>query len=195
MGAEVSGRAFLGLIQHVRGVHGTARLATIIENGGPTMQDVFSQRISKLGWYPYLAFTSFLVAAERALPRTERGASFELGVAAGKLDLGTVLKVYVALSSAERLIRSCKLVWQNYYKDAGRMEAIEWQPESTVLRIYDFPQMHRLHCVLMEAWMISTMESLGFAVGADARQTMFMGDGDPYHEFRCTWQRKRDAET
>ncbi len=176
----------------MRDVHGSDSLAAIIEQGGPELGRVFGERISKLGWYPYAALSGFLIAAERTLPASERGAAFDLGVAAGKRDLGTVLKIYVALASAERLIRSCKLVWRNYYKHAGRMEAVEWQPESTVLRILEFPEMHRLHCRLMEGWMIATMESLGFRVNDDACQSAFMGDGDPYHEFRCSWRRARD---
>ena len=55
--------------------------------------------------------------------------------------------------------------------------------------------MHVLHCRLMEGWMIATLESLGFVVGRGAGQTAFMGDGAPYHEFRCSWQRDRFRET
>jgi hypothetical protein len=189
--ALVSGRAFLGLVRHVRDTLGSEGLQRLVELAGPHAQEVFSERISKLGWYPYGAFTSFLGAAEKTLPRTARGASFELGTVAGRRDLGTVLKIYAAIASPERLIRACKLVWPSYFKHAGRMEAVAWEPQSTVLRIYDFPDMDRLHCRLMEGWMISTMESLGFAVGDDARQTLFMGDGAPHHEFRCTWRRGR----
>ncbi len=191
MTAEVSGRAFLGLIRHLRDNEAPGQLERIVELAGPAAKQVFSHRISKLSWYPYAAFTEFLTGAEGVLSRPSRSVSFELGGVAGKQDLGTVLKIYVALASPERLIRSCKLVWPSYYRNAGRMEAVEWKPESTVLRIYDFPEMHRLHARLMEGWMISTMESLGFAVAKGARQTQFMGDGAPHHEFRCKWQRAR----
>lgn len=189
MSAEVSGRAFLGLIRHLRDTYGKEQLEKITELAGAETARVLSQRVSKLGWYPYVAFTQFLAGAEQVLPRTTTGASFDLGTVAGKQDLGTVLKIYVALSSAERLIRSCKLVWPGYYRNAGRMEAVEWEPESTVLRIYDFPEMHRLHGRLMEGWMISTMESLGLRVDPGACQILFMGDGAPHHEFRCSWRR------
>lgn len=189
MAAEVSGRAFLGLIRHLRDTYGHAQLGRIGELGGDRARSVLSQRVSKLGWYPYAAFTEFLAGAEQALPRSG-GTSFELGRIAGQRDLGTVLKIYVALASPERLIRSCKLVWPGYYRNAGRMEAVEWEASSTVLRIHDFPEMHRLHGRLMEGWMISTMESIGLVVDPGACQTSFMGDGAPHHEFRCTWRRR-----
>lgn len=186
---EVSGRAFLGLLLHVRQKHGEPTLARIVDKAGPETRRVFESRISKLYWYPYPAFTAFLDAAERTLPPSPRSAAFDLGREAGRRDIGTVLKVYLTLASPERLIRACRLVWPSYYKNAGRMEAIEWQPGNTVLRIFDFPDMHRLHCKLMEGWMISTMESLGLRVGPDARQTRIAGQGAPYHEFWCTWSR------
>ena len=190
MSAEVSGRAFLGLLRHLRDTHGQEQIGRVAEAAGGETQRVLAERVSKLRWYPYAAFTQFLAGAEQALPKSSVGTSFTLGMVAGKQDLGTVLKIYVALSSPERLIRSCKLVWPGYYRNAGRMEAVEWDPQSTVLRIYDFPEMHRLHGRLMEGWMISTMESLGLRVDPGARQTLFMGDGAPHHEFRCTWRRR-----
>jgi hypothetical protein len=185
----VSGRAFLGLIRHLRDEQGARVLDQIVQDAGGATQSALSQRVSKLGWYPYPAFTGFLHAAEATLPKV--ASAFQLGTVAGKRDLGTVLKIYVALSSPDRLIRSCKLVWPGYYRNAGRMEAVEWAPESTVLRIYDFPKMDRLHGRLMEGWMISTMESLGLRVDPGARQTLFMGDGAPHHEFRCSWRQAR----
>ena len=191
MDALVSGRAFLGLVRHLRDQRAAGTLEKVLEVAGPGAQQVFAQRISKLAWFPYSAFTDFLVAAEATFPNV----SFELGTFAGKRDLGTVLKIYAALASPERLIRACKLVWPSYYRNAGRMEAVEWAPESTAVRIYDFPDMHVLHCRLMEGWMIATLESLGFTVGRGAGQTAYMGEGAPYHEFRCSWQRERFRET
>ncbi|MEZ4222289.1 MAG: hypothetical protein R3B13_15235 [Polyangiaceae bacterium] len=187
----VSGRAFLGLIRHVIDVDGQEQLDRIVESAGSDTQAIFERRISKLGWYPYVGFTRFLAAAEQELTRPGKSVCHELGSVAGKRDLGTVLKIYLAIASPERLIRASKLVWPSYYRNAGRMEAVEWQPESTVLRIYDFPEMTRLHCQLMEGWMIATMESLGLEVLPGARQTAFMGDGARYHEFCCSWRLQR----
>jgi hypothetical protein len=189
-GAEVSGRAFLGLLQHVRNTHGMPVLEDLVASAGPATQQVFAERIGKLRWYPYAAFTGFLEAADRKLPRGRgKGVAYDLGATAGQRDLGTVLKIYVAVASAERLIRSCRMVWPSYYRNAGTMEAVRWDPADTALRISDFPDMHRLHGRMMEGWMIATMESLGFVV-SNGRQSAFMGEGAPYHEFRCSWTRK-----
>jgi len=112
-----------------------------------------------------------------------------VGEIAGRRDLGSILRVYVALSSPERLIRSCAKIWPSYYRNAGRMEAVTWSPENTTLRIHDFPAMSHHHCRLMEGWMISTMQTIGFQPSNDARETRCPSRGDAWHEFSCRWTR------
>jgi hypothetical protein len=170
---------------------GDAGLDGIVRNAGLATVDVFRAKIRVAGWYPYAAFSGFLVAADRALGIGDGKTCRAMGEAAGKRDLTTILKVYVALASVERLIRSCEKIWPSYYRNAGRMEALTWRPEETVLRIYDFPDMHAAHCRLMEGWMISTMATIGFRVSDDARETACTARGDAHHEFRCTWTRGR----
>jgi hypothetical protein len=187
----VSGRAFLGLIRHVKDERGATALDAIVHAAGPATRAVFAQPISVLAWHPYEAFTGFLISVDRTLGRGDHAYCRVLGSAAGKRDLGTILRVYVALASAERLIRSCGKVWPSYYRNAGTMEAVAWEPTRTILRIRDFPTMHPTHCKLMEGWMASTMETIGFRVGPGAAETQCTSRGGPYHEFSCTWSRSR----
>jgi hypothetical protein len=188
---EVSGRAFLGLISHVRAGHGATALAEIVAAAGAPARQAFAARIRVLDWLPYEAYVGFLRSLERHLADGDHLYLRALGAAAGQRDLGTILRVYVALASPERLIRSCTKVWDSYYRHAGHMEAISWAPEQTILRILDFPAMDRTHCRLMEGWMISTMEHLGFRVAPGARETECPSRGGRHHEFRCTWSRGR----
>jgi hypothetical protein len=187
--AEASGRAFLGLIRHVKDSRGDRGLAAIVRDAGEPTENVFRSKIRVAGWYPYASFSGFLAAADRALGKGDGQSCRALGAAAGKRDLTTILRVYVALASVERLIRSCEKIWPSYYRNAGRMEALTWHEDNTVLRIYDFPDMHPAHCRLMEGWMITTMATIGFHVNNDAMETACTSNGDPYHEFRCSWTR------
>jgi hypothetical protein len=188
---EVSGRAFLGLIRHVKDVRGAEGLKAIVREAGPATAAVFEHPISVMSWFSYPAFTGFLRAVDRSMGTGDRTYCRTLGAVAGKRDLGTIFRVYVALSSAERLIRACGKVWPSYYRNAGTMEAIAWEPTNTVLRIEGFREMEPTHCRLMEGWMISTMETIGFRVGKDAMESACMSKGGPYHEFRCSWTRSR----
>jgi hypothetical protein len=140
-------------------------------------------------WYPYPAFTGLLRAAERVLGDNNRGLSRELGAMGGKRDIGTAFRVFAALASPERLIRGCHRIWPAYYRDAGVMEARDWRPERTVVRISGFPGMHPSHCRLMEGWMIATMTAIGYQVAGDAQESSCTNRGDEFHEFECSWSR------
>jgi len=191
MDAEVSGRAFLGILKYIKSTRGPATLAAIVDAGNSESRAAFERPIRMMGWYPYPAFVGFLHGLERVLGRAgQHSFCRELGDVAGVRDLGTVLRVYRTLSSPERLIRACDKVWLSYYRNAGRMEAVTWIPDDTNLRIYDFPDMDPSHCRLMEGWMISTMRAIGFYVNNDAFERSCMSTGDPYHEFHCTWQKR-----
>lgn len=190
---QASGRAFLGLIRHVRDRKGTDALGRVLEDAPEATREVFARPIRVMDWHPYDSFIGFLRAADRVHGKGDLALCRELGAAAGKRDLGTILRVFVALSSAERLIRSCSKVWSDYYRNAGRMEAVAWEPEDTRVRIYEFPQMDPAHCRLMEGWMIATMETIGFRVSRDASERICASKGGPHHEFVCTWTRRNTS--
>jgi hypothetical protein len=185
----VGGRAFLGLVKSIKRRGGDDLLTRVVHDAGPEVGAILARPIPKLSWQTYSSFVSFLEAADRTLGSADSSFARVLGVEAGKMDLGTVLKVYVALSSAERLIRSCSSVWASYYRNAGRMDAVSWDPDDTVLRIYDFDAMAPVHCRLMEGWMTSAMETLGFRVRDDAHERTCTSRGGTVHEFWCRWRR------
>ena len=191
MRAQASGRAFLGILKHIKSTRGVQALDSAVAEGNDACRAAFAHPIRVMNWYPYPAFVGFLHGLERTLGKAEQY-SFcrELGDVAGIRDLGSVLRVYRTLSSPERLIRACDKVWSSYYRYAGRMEAVAWAPDDTTLRIYDFADMDPAHCRLMEGWMISTMRSIGFYVNNDAFERKCMSTGDPYHEFHCTWTKR-----
>jgi hypothetical protein len=185
---EASGRAFLGLIRHIKDAHGPDVLREIVNEASAETRAVFATPIKVMGWYPYPALVGFLGAAERRLGKGQPYCR-ELGAVAGRRDLGTIFRIYRALASPEHLIRACHKVWPSYYRNAGEMVAVSWSPDDTLLRILDFPKMHPHHCRLMEGWMAATMENIGVRIGPGARETECPCRGGRYHEFRCTWSK------
>jgi hypothetical protein len=184
---QASGRAFLGLTRYVRDKYGSGAFAQAVAQMAPETQAVFSNRVARSSWYPYQAFAGFLEGLANVFGGGLASYCRELGTASGKRDINTIFRVYLAVSSPERLIRSCTKVWAGYYRNAGRMEAVSWEPSDTSLRISGFEGMTRYHCKLMEGWMIATMAELGAKVAADARETACCSRGDAFHEFRCSW--------
>jgi hypothetical protein len=187
--AEVSGKAFLGIIGQLKHRGGQPLLDKVIKLAGPPLAEVMRERVLVTRWYPYAAYTGLLVAMDALLGKGDLAYCKEIGRIAGERDLGTIFRVYAALASAERLIRACTKVWTSYYRNAGHMEAVHWAPERTVLRIIDFPAMHPGHCRLMEGWMISTMAQIGCLV-QNGREARCCSRGDDHHEFACSWQKR-----
>jgi hypothetical protein len=190
METQVRGRAILGLIRFIKDDFGPDVLQEIIRDGGPVLKEMFSSRIRITGWYSYKAYTDFLCAIANRLQQGDSDFFRKVGNKTGTIDMSTILRVYVTIASSERLIRSCTKVWESTYNNAGRMEAISWSPDTTVLRIYDFPQMHPYHCSLVAGWMIATMDSIGLKVDPGSKETKCTNKGDDYHEFCATWRKK-----
>ena len=193
MSPEVSGKAFLGIIRHVKDSRGAGFLSQVVEACPAPTRRVFAEPIRATAFYPYAAYAGLLHLLERDMGKGDAAFGRKLGEVAGKRDLGSVLRVYVALASAERLIRACSKVWPSYYRNAGEMSAISWEPSDTRLRITGFPAMSPAHCRLMEGWMIATMATIGFRVSDDAREVRCESEGAPFHEFACTWTRSAKA--
>lgn len=186
---QASGRAVLGLLRFATDVGGEdAREAVVAAARGATAA-ALEERVRQLRWYPYEVFVGLLRALDETLGEGSPDFLRQAGQAGGRRDLGTFLKIYTTLASAERLIKSCRRVWPTYYRNAGHMEAVAWEPSHTVVRIYDFPEMDPAHCLLMDGWMRATMESLGFRIEPGARETRCMSEGAPFHEYTCSWTR------
>ncbi len=186
----VSGKAFLGLIRHIREAEGAGAIERVVANAdNPYVRTVFAETIRPLSWYHYSAFASFLQSCVDTLGKGDLGYCRVLGRGAGKRDLNTIFKLILRLRDPERLITACSRVWESYYRDAGRMEAIETSPQLTIVRIYDFKKMHPTHCQLMIGWMEQAMLLIGCQVSDDARESKCMCRGDAYHEFVCSWTR------
>lgn len=186
-GAMVRGTAFLGLIAYIRDTRGPDALSRVVQAAGAETQAAFSERIRKLGWYPYGAYARFLRAADAELGKGDLSFCEKLGTEASRRDLNTVFAFFTRLYGPERLVRSCTRVWLHYYRDAGHMQAVSWDPDDTVLRIHDFPEMDPGHCRLMVGWMWRAMDLVGGRV-ITGSETLCTSSGGPYHEFTCRWR-------
>lgn len=186
---EVSGRAFLGIINHIREAHGRSAVTDLLPATPPATRAVFAGRIIHGNWYPYAAYTGFLSTLEMRFGGGHPSYCRSLGASSGVRDINTVFKIYLAIASTERLIRGCSRVWPSYYRNAGVMEAVRWEPGDTLLRIEGFPEMAGQHCRLMEGWMTATMNALGVDV-IDGHESACPSRGDTAHEFSCKWKKR-----
>ncbi|MBZ0118908.1 MAG: hypothetical protein K8H88_18060 [Sandaracinaceae bacterium] len=187
------GRALIGALRFVKSQRGQAGLDELRRGASPALAAVLEGRIAQAAWYPYAVYVELLRLTDLQLGKGDLEVCRELGQWAGAQDLGSMFKIYAMLASADRLIRSSKLVWPQYYKNCGEMQALSTAPGDTRLRITGFSAMDPSHCRLMEGWMIATMAQIGCHVNRDGRETTCTSRGDPHHEFACTWSTTRPA--
>lgn len=186
---QTRGRAYLGPLRHLRERYGDAAVARVREEAGPALSAVLEQRIRQASWYPYAPYVELIRIIDRVHGDGDLAYCRELGDWAGQLDLGSMFRIYATLADPERLISASRLVWPQYYKNAGKMRAVSTHPSDTRLRISEFPEMDPAHCKLMEGWMIATMAQIGCRVNPGAKETACTSRGDAHHEFWCTWER------
>jgi hypothetical protein len=191
MQPEVSGRAFLGPIKHLRSHYGQDAITRLQMTASPALKSLLATRIRGTQWFAYALFAEFLECAQRELAPGDAHFHRDLGDAAGRLDITGIFKVYAAISSPERLIRACAKIWPSYYRNTGEMEALTWAPENTSVCISDFKEMSPHHCLLMEGWMLRVLQEIGIQVDPGGRETECMNTGGTHHLFSCTWKKKR----
>jgi hypothetical protein len=186
-GPRARGRALLGPLRHVKERHGKAALDALIAEAPPALAAVLAKRIAQGVWYPYAAYVALLRTIDRRFGTGDLSYCRALGEWAGNEDLGSMFKIYKMLASPERLIKSSKLVWPQYY-ELGEMSAVSTLPTDTRLCITNAVTMDPAHCRLMEGWMIGTMRQIGCRVHPGAREVMCTSTGGARHEFACTWE-------
>jgi hypothetical protein len=182
MDAEVSGKAFLGVIAYVKGMYGQKELNEIVAKSGAVTEQVFSEKIEMLKWYPYEAFAQLLETMQARFGNGDPNYCRILGTLAGGKDLASTFAVYQSKKNPERFARSCGFIWSAYYRNAGEMVCVSYSHQKAVVRINNFPHMNINHCRVMEGWINVTLTTLGFKV-KNYQETQCMCLGGSCHEF------------
>jgi len=175
------------VIKFAKAEYGPSALNELLEGQDRDILKVFEKRILVLSWYPYSAYIYLLKAIDLKWGNGDLIYCKRIGEHAATLDLKSFLRVYNARGGQKDLIKSSTMVWSSYYRNAGRMEAVSAEPENTVLRIMDFPEMDPAHCRLMEGWMSEAIKMIGTQLISGVTEVKCMSKGDPYHEFKCVW--------
>ena len=188
--AQIRGMAFLGAARHVKHLHGLEMLARVVRDAGPEAGAAFSAPINGLALYPYAALAGLLRSVDKHLGKGDLEYCKVIGDLSARHDLETIFKVYAVRPSAESMIQACTPIWGMYTEGAGTMEAVEFAPDNTILRITGFPEMDPAHCRLMEGWMIAAMDVVGAEVLPGACERECNSRGGSCHEFWCRWRPK-----
>ena len=187
--AQVRGRAFLGLINQLRELGGKNAIDEMLRKAPVETRRLFEERLRQSAWYPYAAYVGMLRTSDQVFGKGNLELCRSMGAHAANIDMGTMFQIYAKIASPERMLNACRIVWPQYYRDAGTMRASHTSSTDSRICIDDFPEMDPAHCRLMEGWMVSAIEKLGVKIRPGATETRCPSRGDAFHEFSGKWDK------
>ncbi len=185
---KVQANAFRGVLKYIKEKAGEEARKKIIDSLTQD-RDIYSKPITT-GLYSYSAYVRLIEAIDRELGKGDLSLCKEMGKWAAQRDISGsgMYKVYTDAAFKSTIVfkTAPNVMWTGYY-DEGKMETAVLpetmeEPHSLVLRVTDFPEMKRAHCLLLEGWVEGAFVII---TGKDAtvRQTKCITRGDDYCEF------------
>ncbi|MEZ4300088.1 MAG: hypothetical protein R3B70_34390 [Polyangiaceae bacterium] len=138
---------------------------------------------------PWVDFAQFVEASELVCTMFGDGThalALEIGRFGAETNMGTWRAIAHRMLSPRTLLGIAAGLWGHHY-DGGRL-VVEAEGEAGVrVRITDFPQPHRTHCLAIEGWIGRTIE-LGRPRSVRVRQTSCRLDGGGACELVAVWE-------
>lgn len=135
-------------------------------------------------WYPFSMFIELNEAIDRLYGRGDMELCYELGRYGADLNLPTLYKLFFRVGNVGWVLKRAAAAWSVNY-DAGSMTVVERHPNGAVLRIDDWPDPRRAHCLSVRGWIVRACELSGETVKKH-RETCRV-NGDPACQFWVDW--------
>lgn len=112
----------------------------------------FAHNIVHGMWCRYDAFAALLETYVKQVGFGRTSAVVDLGKRAAERDLGTLLKIYAAVSSPHRVGRHATAVWNQRFQNAGTMSVAAKEDASFRLVLEGFRGIHPLNCEFLTGY-------------------------------------------
>ncbi len=188
-GPMVKGASLIGFFKFVKeGPKGDALLEKVIAALPAASQEACRRKIIAVADYPYSIYVDFITAVDRVAGKGDLALCRKIGHYAGARDVGGFLKMSKQSPTPRELAIAAGALWKSYHLNSGYIKVESTEPESTVLRIYEFPAMAPAHCRLLEGYFAEGIKQAGVVWVEEIRETACMSRGAPYHEFKGKWK-------
>jgi len=183
----------------IRGSVLASRLKFLRERGGPEArervlstlpredQEVLRGWLQATAWYPFELNKRLDDAIARELsPDDRRRAFLEMGRASAEANLLAGQRAFVKPGDPQFLLKGAPEIYAAYYA-TGRRVYEKTDDCSAVLRTYDAVSVTAEDCLTVVGWHVRAIELCG-GRNVEVAETRCRARGDPYCEYRCTWQ-------
>lgn len=111
-------------------------------------------------WFPYAGFIELNVAIDRMYGNGDLQLCYEMGRYGAEVNLPTLYRIFMRFGSPMYLFEKSARLWQVNY-DSGRMVPVAEGRSEVRLRIEEFDDPHRAHCMSVLGWASRGLELTG----------------------------------
>jgi hypothetical protein len=184
--SNVKGSALASRILWVRlnqGEQGLDRLGSVV---GADLAAMLRNGAVMSRWYPLSWFIELNVRIDELFGQGDLGLVKQLGRHGADANLTTIYRLFYKVGTVKWIMARASRLWGMHY-DAGEMSVEPHPGREVILRIVDFDQPHRAHCLSVLGWCERSLELSG---GTDAlvEELACRASGDDRCEFRARWK-------
>ena len=183
--AQIRGFAIRGLFRYAK-MHGVASSA-IVAKLPADIKPVFETQILHSELYPYRAFADVLRVIDRTLGTGDGKLARDVGREAAKEDIKGVFQVAALLASPEKAVRRSPSYWTRYC-DTGTLVEEEVRPGYFRMSLGGFPDIDRLHCLLIEGWNEGGLDAIWRTKNVKVWQKECVHTGGTRCVFEGSWE-------
>jgi hypothetical protein len=152
-------KSLLAFVDHRWGDEGRSRLSLGLE---PELQALTHQAILPGSWYPFTSLVALSVATDRVFGRGDLQLCWEIGRFTSELELNTVHKIFLRVTSFPMWLKTSGIMWGRYYS-AGKFELESHEKGKASALLRDFNPVSEAFCTQFSGWMERTMELSGLS--------------------------------
>ena len=149
--AEVRGAVLRGILKDAKHSYAGGARGLVQSLPEDVRNDYFRSPIAAGGFYPYEVFATLIETYADLISPGQPKVMQEVGARTAQFDFNTLTKAYAALSSPIRIADMPSRLWAQRFKDAGSAASEKGETHFR-FTIYEFPQIHRLHCEILTGY-------------------------------------------
>lgn len=159
---EVKGSAITARVRYVRERHGEPGYRKLMTALAPDHRALIEGRILPHAWAPYGLFVEINVKADELFGDGDLALCREMGQYSAEVNLPTLYRIFYKLGTPSFIIRKAARLWDVHYS-SGRL-SVQDTDTGAVLRIEEFAEPHRAHCLSVLGWAEKSVELSGGVV-------------------------------
>ena len=183
---NVRGSAIVARLRFIQMRYGEAALRAVVERFSPAHRRIVEAGVPARMWVPFRLFLELNVTVDQLLGRGDLAICYEMGRYAAEANVPRLYQGFYRFGNPRFTFRKALALW-NWHFDSGKLLTSDEEDGITVLRIEDFDEPHRAHCMSTLGWLTKSTEMSGGKV-EEATELACRTKGDPACQLVVQWR-------